>query len=299
MKIKETATGKTAYLFGNGINRRPDLPNGDRFEWGTLLQDLNRTFMNGKVRNLNLDANQLIFIKEFPFVYDEIVNRSKDGERNIKKYIQKGISKLTPNDRYFDFPNLDCDEILTTNYDYLIEKSFDNNWKRIGFQSTETLYSIRRNHVSNNRRIWHIHGEQERRTSILLGFKHYVDYSSKVKNRAQECSKEILSGSYKETKSWVDCFLTHNINLIGIGMKFSEYPLWWLLAYRYYKIKQSKLKINNRISFVIPESSLNRDNNIFDAMKAYGVKILPIPAIDYNDFYKKILNNELYRYHNN
>jgi hypothetical protein len=300
MKLKRTATGKTAYLFGNGINRRPDLPEGDRYEWGNLLQNLNTQFIDGEIRNLNLPDEDWMFKKEFPFVYDEIVNRANDNERAIKEYIQEGISQLIPNNRYLDFSNLRCDEILTTNYDYLFERQLDQNWIRGPFARTDqSLYSLYRNHIANSKRIWHIHGEQDKRNSILLGFKHYVDYSSKVKERAQKCSNEIYNDLYDGPKSWVDCFLTHDVNLVGIGMKFSEYPLWWLLAYRFYKSQQTKLKINNEIRFVIQESSLNENVNVIDAMKAYGVKILPIPSIDYNDFYKKVLNNELDDHYNN
>jgi len=280
---------KIAFLFGNGINRTNDSAK-DKYEWSNLLEDLNRKFCNSEINNIKK--------KEFPFVYDEIVNTNQFIEdKEVKEYIKNGLSKLEANSRYSDFKNLKCDEILTTNYDYLFERCLEENWVRPKFISTqEKLYSLNRFQNSANKRIWHIHGEQAMKTSILLGFRHYINYSAALKLRTQN-KIAVMKGKSKELiDSWVDLFFTHNIYIVGQGLKFTEYPLWWLLAYRKYKIKNDKrLGIINEIKYVVPSFSLKSNSNLVETLKAYDVTLLPVNVDDkdYDGFYKAVLNNEI------
>lgn len=283
---------KTAYLFGNGINRTR-INDKDIYEWSNLLEDINKEFCEPKINNIKT--------KEFPFAYDEIVNHTHNlkhkKEVEIKKFIQDGIDKLEANHRYSNLRNLKCDEILTTNYDYLLERNLYSGWERKKFTpDAEKSYSLNRYQTSAEKKIWHIHGEQGMKSSILLGFRHYINYSAQVKARAQKGVLK-LKGEQKDIKdSWVDLFFTHDIYIVGQGMKFTEYPLWWLLAYRHYKNKiKETINLNNKIHFITPEFSLKSNQNLVDNLKSYDINIIPVDVDDqdYDGFYNAVLNNEI------
>ncbi len=286
----KTSTGKTAYLFGNGINRVKD-PSADRYEWSNLLQDLNKEFTGSKI--LHMDK------KPFPMFYDEIVNfavKKGKGESLIKDTIQKKIELLKTNDRYNDFKNLKCDQILTTNYDYLIEKSLDLNWKKSPVTKHEKFYSLSRYQPTLQTKVWHIHGERADKRSILLGFRHYINYSAKVKERAELCIYGLKSKTKHNFESWVDLFFTHNIKIVGLSMLFTEYPLWWLLAYRHYKSNSDKkIIINNTITLIVPKTSIIEKMELVGMLNAYGIelKTVDVKKGDYETFYKKVLTNNI------
>ena len=91
----KTASGKTAYLFGNGINRTPNILD-DRYAWENLLNDLNSQFANNSILNVSR--------KPFPMVYDEIVSYSlrngNQSESYVKSFIKSNIDRIKANNRY-------------------------------------------------------------------------------------------------------------------------------------------------------------------------------------------------------
>lgn len=280
----KTAIGKTAYLFGNGINRTPDILD-DRYAWENLLNDLNSQYANNSILNVSR--------KPFPMVYDEIVSYSlKNGNKSesyVKNFIKSNIDRIKTNNRYNNLIKINGAEILTTNYDYLIEKSLDNNWKKNPINKLEYSYSIYRFQKSANSNIWHIHGEQADSRSILLGFRHYINYSTRVKARAELFINGIKKNIVHNNPSWIDLFFTHDIKIIGLSMSFTEYHIWWLLAYRNLKINSDKfLDINNTISLVMPSFSREKNSDLIDMLKAYNVELefVDVANNNYDAFYE-------------
>lgn len=283
----QTSLNKIAYLFGNGINRVTN-DASDRYEWENFLEDLNDRFANKNIRNIQNKA--------FPLVFDEIVSCCKriknKSESEIRMFIQEKLQWLVPNPKHDYLPFLNFDEILTTNYDYLIEQNLQPGWERSHMTKTEYSYSIFRHQKVANKRVWHIHGEQADRRSILLGYRHYINYCSKVQKEFNNCVDRIVNNVQATKDSWINRFLTHNLYIVGLGMKNTEYPLWWLLAERMNKKNRDRrLNINNEIYYVIPEFSKDKSSDTVDHLQAYGVKILEIdvPYGDYYSFYEKVL----------
>ena len=279
----KTAIGKTAYLFGNGINRTPDILD-DRYAWENLLNDLNSQYANNSILNVSR--------KPFPMVYDEIISYSLKNENQsesyVKSFIKSNINRIKTNNRYNNLIKINGAEILTTNYDYLIEKSLDKNWKKSPINKLEYYYSIYRFQKSANSNIWHIHGEQADSRSILLGFRHYINYSTRVKARAELFINGLKKEIVHNNPSWVDLFFTHDIKIIGLSMSFTEYHIWWLLAYRNLKINSDKfLDINNTITLVMPSFSIDKNSDLIDMLKAYNVEleIINVTNNNYNAFY--------------
>lgn len=287
---------KQVYLFGNGINRQGSVgcakkTANNSLSWECLLKELNKTLAGGEVRNIKQ--------KEFPFVYEEIKTHVEQ-EKELSEKIQCLLKDIEPNRRYKNLSRLETDAILTTNYEYLIENSIDPNWKRQKFTSTtEKKYSLYRSQKAKGLDVWHIHGEQAMKSSIMLGFKHYIDYSAEVRNRATKWVARQKGANIKDDKlkqsSWVDFFFTHNVHIVGLGMGYSEYPLWWLLNYRAYKkVKEQNLSISNEVNFLIfkKEQLSPQQQNIHDALRALDVKVQMIEAKNFDHFYELILTNQ-------
>ena len=289
---------KKIFLFGNGINYSDQ--NRGRYGWKEILDSLNMKFAQNRIANIDK--------KPFPLVYDEIVNYSfkftDNDEVKIKQHFQQDLKNLKPTSKYVHLRNLDYDEILTTNYDYNFEISLDPQWvRKRNFGHQEINYSCyRHQRLESGCRIWHIHGEKDARTSILLGFRHYLNYSARVKRQARDelfylnPAKKKRQRSDPTRLSWIKYFFTDHINIIGLGFTYTEYPLFWLLAYRHYQKESGRdYIIENTIRYIIPSFSIDKKKDILDTLISYGVEIrsIHVPKNDYDQFYKKIGLNEI------
>lgn len=277
------------FLIGNGINRTSS-EKEDKYEWGNLLKDLNEKFASNNIKNIR--------DKPFPMVYDEIINytvKSKNHKENeVKKFIKAKLDLLKSNSKYKNLKHLSKSKhILTTNYDYLIEKNISENWQRNPINKKEYFYSIYRYQNCDDKKVWHIHGEQGDQRSILLGFSHYIDYATKVKSRAELFIQGLPDNVEHNDPSWVDLFFTHNINIIGLGMSFTEYPLWWLIAYRNKQILfNDMVELRNKIRFFTPEFNEDKNLNLSHILKGYDVeyKTENVENYDYDSFYNQVLS---------
>ena len=151
-----------------------------------------------------------------------------------------------------DVVSLEVANILTTNYTYEIEnvicegysakknkRAFTNSFNtdkngKIRLERAtllKTYTSLDCNGLTKN--IWHIHGELRNRQSVIIRHDEYERLVSRIYNYLDSFYKK-----YKTTKdkfvfeSWIDYLMLGNIYIIGLGLDFSEYDLWWLLNKR-------------------------------------------------------------------
>ena len=288
--VVNTFQRKKALLLGNGINRTQVK---DLYNWEQLLIDLSKEFSYGVINNERKD-------KPFPMFYEEIVNHAK-RHRNIpesvvKRNVQEKLNNLEINNKFDFLQSVDCDEILTTNYDYLIEQYLQNGWKR-GSTVTkqERLYSLYR-FQNSGKKVWHIHGEQGDIRSMLLGFRSYLNYTSKIRDRsnlylASFFNKE-KANELEKHQSWVEMFFTHNIHIVGLGLEFTEYTIWWILAQRHYLMTTDKrINVNNEITLHLPSFINSEKLYLKEMMDAYNVKVNIVEIEerdDYDTFYEKL-----------
>jgi len=150
--------------------------------------------------------------------------------------------------------------------------------------------------------IWHIHGEQRRKTSMILTHNEYiklinkeVSYLSDRRNEYEENQDEIYF------KSWIDYFLLGELYIIGLGYDFSEFDLWWLLNRR---IRENLNKTNiPKVHFFEPLFRLEEDkkaevSDVCNVLKEMKVNIYDLNVIidtylsKSGDKDKVILNNQ-------
>ena len=156
-------------ILGNGLNRL----NG-QVSWDNLIQNLNTRFAHGRVNVNN---------KPFPLLYEEIVSCARENqypEKNVLKAIAETAMEISYGNYHKaivgNFPR-----ILTTNYDYALEKAISPPSEHFDTKTRETRYSLKRKTEIGDSEIWHIHGEAEKPNSICLGYDHYSGYLQNIR----------------------------------------------------------------------------------------------------------------------
>ncbi len=240
---------------------------------------------------------------------------------------------------------MDYDDILTTNYDYSLEKSvcsdFVNKKKDLAKNRRESRFSLKRRYrlPDMKPKIWHIHGElfdsrslsekskYYKEESIMIGYEHYASYLNLIQKKVDGNSghqKNVEDQSLmvrlknKPTTSpfWIDIFFTHNLDIVGQGLDFSENHLWWLINYRANAMRQTEpkhgIEINNTIRFFYPQidgenqvdinefddfnkivkkkNELNKSKAIAELLKAFEVIPQPIRCETHQDFYDQVIS---------
>jgi len=339
---------KHALLVGNGINQ---LDPTQSISWSGLLNDIKGRF------NINVDIDNEF--KPFPIGFEEMRHLKKGGSnieeklRGLKTTIREIIdTQLEGKDGYNDYHrkicNLNYNDILTTNYDYALEMSIADDFKlnkskKYAQNKLERKFSLKRyygnfnNNVSN---IWHIHGELEssrnisnnsiqyKEESIMIGYEHYSEYLGLIqeningkKGKRIADNQSIISRIKNNTIGtfWTDTFFTHHIDIIGLGLDFSENHLWWILNRRAMLMGNNSkhnstddgVKIDNKINYYYPDlpdsytinikesealkkllqkmNMTKRTKAIADVLKSFKVNPIPLKCNSYIEFYMQFI----------
>lgn len=190
--------------------------------------------------------------KDVPYsiMADIITDVTDDKARHAKYYEQ--LTKLNKcgevnSKRLEELVKIKFDAIITTNYTYQIENQIDSRFSGCSQDTWRKKYACctrskaKKNAGSSlntyNRvekhDIWHMHGEARRKSSIVLTHDEYgrlvssiIEELKSVRNKYQFYNNDV------EFKSWIDYFLMGDVYILGLGMDYSEFDLWWLLTRR-------------------------------------------------------------------
>lgn len=299
MKIES----KTTLLIGNGLNNTLD----DGISWSELLKKI------AESHNVEYNGN-LPMPLEFECIMNQILrtypNPSMDVYVEIKREIASSIQKLKleENAVHYSIPEIPTNAIMTSNYDYFLEKVYREEYVYNGGEKSKYLFDA----TSKEKGVafYHIHGVLGNPKSICLGYEHYMgvvenlrkEINTKEKNVAgkmQIC--QALRDPKKLKGHWYEKFYTDDIHIIGLGLTESEVDIWWLITHRasilnsnYYGIKE---KLTNKITYydIIDDEKnvdMNERNKIHYMLRNSNVdvKILKIrkDCDDYRDGYHKI-----------
>lgn len=259
-------------LVGNGFNLVTDKGAG----WNELLNrvaGVASTEHEEKIRKA----------KPFTLWFEELLRRSisADVKNDISTYL---TDYLTPNSHHAKLMQLGFSNILTTNYDYNLEKSVGDNWKS-NRPAKENYYSLFRRNSIEKQNIWHIHGELNNTKSIMLGHEQYSGYTQKISNflttgvvtdskkRKKRpylskfaSKKTVIKG---DVQTWVDLFLEKEVHIVGFSFDYTENHFWNLL------IKKEKLRANdNSLGNVYFHRCSTRKQTIDDEAKLSLLKSL-------------------------
>ncbi|MCR9171581.1 MAG: SIR2 family protein [bacterium] len=330
---------KRALLIGNGINQ---LDQEQSVSWGDLLHRLKNRF------GIQVDLNNPF--KPFPLGFEEMLHRKRSNVeflrelKNLKRAIRRNIEEqLSGKDGFNEYHQKvmrqGYTDILTTNYDYALQKSvmpdFLEQKKKLALNKQESKFSLKRAYTlpEANCRVWHIHGElsdsrnlkdTERyyhEESIMIGYEHYASYLEKIQDnykgkpgsrnpKNQGLLTRVKNGT--TGRFWTDILFTHNVDIVGQGLDFSENHLWWLLNQRANLIRQqtedSSFQIDNEIRFYFPvlpkaeitdkddleeiikqRNAVDKARGIGEVLEAFMVVPKPIVCESYVGFYEKVM----------
>lgn len=226
-------------LLGNGLNLNY---NGD--SWSAFLNAISEREEECK------DLLSPMPLRAIYMTNDQVGEKLKGRKKNnpvndiFGKVEEAGLAKDIRR-----FLSLGFDEILTTNYTYEIEAAAfgqqgvnENALKRaskniVEGERVESKYLLSTcNQLlvdGETRRVWHIHGEARKPESMILGhyaygqlFKRITNYFDQLKNDYQIAQRE---GKPIHIRSWLDSFILGDVYIVGFGLDFSEFDLWWLL----------------------------------------------------------------------
>lgn len=254
-------------LIGNGIN---NLSEGNT--WNDVLNSL-----GGKY---HVDINTKD--KPFPLAYEEIYFKilknagNKNAEIDIKNHIAEKIRTIKHNEIHKKILDLNCCNIMTTNYDLAFEGALKqapstSDLKNKGVIK-EQRYSIFRHHCISDKKIWHIHGDINVPNSITLGYEHYSGHLQSMRNYVTTGSRYSKEGFtdlkpltnrlniLTEEYSWIDSFFIRDMYIVGLTLDFVEIDLWWLLTFRERNkyLHKCEMNIHNRIMYYLPSCFLDR-----------------------------------------
>ena len=206
--------------------------------------------------------------------------------------------------------SLGFDEILTANYTYEIENEIDKEYVNYNSKKQLKMAASYFKDKSGNRRkennimiqtfnrlsnsqsnkeyhIWHIHGELRNSQSLVLSHEDYEKLTAKIGNYLDRKYNEFTNSTNSYSfESWIDYLLFGDVYIMGLGLYFSEYDLWWLLNER------KKRNIKNTIVYYEPYSDEEYDKQ--EMLKKIGVKVKDLGSVktikkpfDFKEFYEK------------
>lgn len=204
--------------------------------------------------------------------------------------------------------SLGFDDILTTNYSYELEmavkgtetlsentiKEFSKNI--IPGKRAETKYLLSTcNFVPNADeiyRIWHIHGEARKPDSMILGHYYYAFLLKRIMeyldSRADDY-RELSKDAELNVKSWLDEFILGDIYILGFGMDFSEFDLWWLL-----NRKKREKADHGKVWFYTPISKTEEERERYELLKLLDVNVVEVmettDAESWNSYYCRAIS---------
>ena len=156
-----------ALFVGNGLNRcYPTL-----HSWGGMLESL--------AERLGVSGNKnASFTMEFERIANIALKKGRfSGDqafRRIKTCVVSSMlnPKSQPQVLHRCLMELPVKEILTTNYDYMLEYAWDPGFFQRGIRagSDEIRYSLYRKQIVGGKIVRHIHGEAKAPSSVCLGF---------------------------------------------------------------------------------------------------------------------------------
>ncbi len=281
-------------LLGNGLNRA--FGAGD---WGNLLKQIHN---NPRVKYVEL--------KELPFPLQAVLATEDHVDVVCKDDSMKnqGVIDIEPLRKQMEvLLKIPFDHILTTNYTYEIERVANSKVKQDGQyckkltrttykkQKAESKYMLHTyNEVyfeNHEHKVWHIHGENRKPQSLILG--HYAygtllsKYQEELKKRSNKQYARETDGKPPILDSWLDAFIMGDVYVLGFGFDFSEMDLWWLLNRK----KREKASHGNVIFY----SPIHGNELLLAMLEAYGVKIEHLGFYskpdDFKAFYQSAINH--------
>ena len=285
VKIIENTTVKRpqVLLIGNGI-----LQAITGAKWDELLLSVSKHNISGITKSTISQCNKIPYSIKANVLssFDDKKRREEYTNYLLKEYLKYYSNENPLINKLLD---VDCNIILTTNYTYELENHIYNSFyaatddtkrkytyttnRKVTKENDSTklspgLSEFYRLEYKNgqSKDIWHIHGEAGKKSSLILTHDEYgrltrdiLNFNKIAGNKYEKYKKNL------RIKSWVDYFLIADIYIIGFGLDYSEFDIWWLLNRR----KREKAKCG-QIYFFEP-SDFGNENIKYHILREFDI----------------------------
>ena len=279
LEINPQHPGKVLFI-GNGILR---LSNGDN--WSELLA--------------KLTTNHEVDLEDVPYAMQPEALCGTDVEM-VQRKTAACLTTIQPHEILRALLELDFDAILTTNYSYEIEavlsgKKWDHTARRKAFTALHGSPHVRHNtYICNVVRcangkmvpVFHLHGELDRKHSLVLSYYSYANAVSRLiemnKERGNLYQEAGDAGTLIKCRGWLDYFVLSDVYAIGAGFDTSEFDIWWAIE------RKSRELANHGVltAYMIDQTEGNAQKALFNSMNVNS-RFIPVQDGKYEDAYWK------------
>jgi len=278
-------------VLGNGINYMSN----NSVSWRDLLKRL-------AVNIRHKEIMDLIDEKPFTLIYEEIIFKSNkigvSSEIDIKRKVAELVDEISPNSFHKNLLQSRFQHIITTNYDYALERSSEKGSKKSNVKR-ETKYNLYRRRSVDSKYVWHIHGESDIPNSITLGHEQYAGQLQKMRHYATS-NRESRSGDVSQFKlnnmnfdkdgsdySWLDLFFRDHIHILGLSLDYTEIDLWWLLSYKERLRRISGYNVGKTYYHTRKEKITKKKQGLLNILGSFGIEVVYHEG--YEAMYKSVI----------
>ena len=171
------------------------------------------------------------------------------GPKNeiIQARVSDSLREVVPFTDLSKLLNLPFDAVITTNYTYEIESYLTGtSWSRYqrkkAFRALDDQpHSHQNTCICNyittkdgrNVPVFHVHGEKDRKNSLVLSYYSYVNSVANLKEYSKKNGNKYKEAQDEEKcficRSWLDYFILGKVYAVGFGFDFSEFDIWWAI----------------------------------------------------------------------
>lgn len=242
---------ETTLLIGNGLNL-------------TLSDDSWKNVVKKIAEDRNIQSIDTVSL---PLEFERVMNihlqnkpklkNKSDAYSTAKSRMANDLRRkqLPPDSVHYLLRDIPVDNIITTNYDYLLEQVYDLDFSP---EESEDMYLDEARSKIDGVKFYHAHGEANNTKSICLGYEHYAKLLSRIRKNIdkKEGKNRVILRDLRfkvQRDSWYYKFFSDNVYIVGLGLGESEIDLWSLLTKRaslYYRdCEGAQSIIRNRIVY--------------------------------------------------
>ena len=275
-------------LLGNGMLKLGN--NGT--SWKDLLNSI-------RTRDDIVDESKVPFAMQ-PEVFCGV--DVEEIQRRVAEKIET-VNKIHP--LLHELLSLPFDAILTTNYTYEIEdalsaKPWTSYARKMAYTALDGNTKVNHNTFVCNAittldgrtiPVFHIHGEKERKHSMVLSYYSYANalsrltkYNKELGNTLYECQQE---GKKHICRCWLDYFLLGNVWSVGFGLDISEFDIWWAIERKARECAEHGMF---KAYFAGEEQADNPQKVLLDAM-GMEYAFIPVDGGNYESMYERVIDD--------
>ncbi len=244
-------------------------------------------------------------VKRIPYAMQPEALCGTDAEDIQRRVAEKIETAPAIHSLLQEILSLPFDAILTTNYTYEIEaelskKPFTSYARKKAFIALDGNAKANHNtfvcnaiETSDGRivPVFHIHGEKERKHSMVLSYYSYAKSLSLLTKYNKDLENKLFESQDNKTnhrcKCWLDYFLLGNVWSVGFGLDVSEFDVWWAIE------RKSRERADHGF-FKAYFDGVEKDDCpqkiLLDAMKC-KYRFYPVKKKYYQAMYKKIIED--------